>query len=144
MKLFPTQAECLFVSVLISSVDGSSIDDAINKKVSKERFSQTKQDMLKLINIINNYIVFLLAQIIVPFLQQDYFPSFERVHILKVLVALLVQSTIPLAIACLLSLITVYTLRDEYVQVVPNYDYDSLSLSPSYQPASPASQQLTQ
>ena len=90
VKLFPTQAECLFVSVLISSVDGSSIDDAINKRVSKERFSQSKQDMLKLINIINNYIVFLLAQIIVPFLQQDYFPSFARVHILKVLVALLV------------------------------------------------------
>ena len=39
VKLFPTQAECLFVSVLICSVDGSSIDDAISKKVSKERFS---------------------------------------------------------------------------------------------------------
>ena len=39
VELFPTQAECLFVSVLISSVDGSSIDDAINKRVRKERFS---------------------------------------------------------------------------------------------------------
>lgn len=98
--------------------------------------------MLKLINVMNNYIVFLLAQFIVPFLQQDYFPSFERVHVQKVILALLIQSTIPLLIAFPLSLLTVYTLRDEYVKVMPNYNYDSLSLSPSAKPASPASLHL--
>ena len=40
VKLFPTFAECAFLSVLISCVDGSSIDDSISREVRKERFSQ--------------------------------------------------------------------------------------------------------
>ena len=78
VKLFPTFAECAFLSVLVSCVDGSSIDDSISQEVRKEKFAQSKQDMLKLINIGNNYVVFLIAQIIVPFMQEDYFTSYSR------------------------------------------------------------------
>ena len=87
VKLFPTFAECAFLSVLISSVDGSSIDDIISREVKKEKFSQQKQDMLKLINTGNNYIVFLLAQLIVPFLKEDYF-NYSKESISNVLLNL--------------------------------------------------------
>ena len=39
VELFPTFAECAFLSVLISCVDGATIDDSINREVRRELFS---------------------------------------------------------------------------------------------------------
>ena len=61
VQIFDSYVECLFLAVLISSIDGSSIDESIIRQVDRIHFDNDKLSMLKLMKICSNCVIFLVC-----------------------------------------------------------------------------------
>lgn len=73
-----------------------------------------------------------------PFLQEDYF-SYSKESISNIVLNLSLQAIAPWIIAFVLSLLTIYTLRDEYVKVVPRHNHSGHEYG---EPDSPSQNEL--
>ena len=65
-------------------------------------------------------------------MQEDYFTNYSREQLLSIAFNFTLQALAPWIIAFVLSLLTIYTLRDEFVKVVPGnnhgvYEYQEAS-----------------